>query len=583
MNPATYVVLLGPVDRSPSERVARFAQVMQADHNLSVLHERSGLAVFGVSGAPHLVLPDNGGVIWGHLFNRGSGWTPAVATQNGLDAPVETFVAACWGGYLAIRTSLGVTEILRDPSGEVPCYHATVDGTHVFTSRPHLLFDAGLLACELDWTIVAQALAWRDLRPARTALRGVSELQPGMAARLSGDRLETRCVWSPWSFTEENPDLREPAAAVHAVRETATFCLTAWAGSFRKPIVEVSGGLDSAIVAAIVRQSNEAPLCLTFAPIPGDPDETPYARAVASHLGLPLETRVLDLADVDVTWSDARLLPRPCARNFAQALDRPSARLAAATGADAFFSGGGGDNVFGYSQSIAPVLDRLARQGFGSGALATVNDVARIAQTDIWQVLLRVVRRRLRPRPKPLWKLRANFLAPGVAASLPLPFGHPWVEPPAGSLPGKHAHVMSLIGVQNHVECFGRLDLGPLVFPLLSQPLMELCLSIPSWAWVAGGRNRAIARDAFADLLPASVIARQSKGAFDGFAVRLIDASRDVLRSMLLDGALARHGLINKDAVARALDGRDQDDEAIVQILAFADVEAWVRAWEAGR
>jgi len=581
VNPAAFVVLLGQAGRSPSDRVASFTRAVQARQGLSLLHQHLDLVILGGGGAPHLILPDNGGVIWGHLFNRGAGWTRAVATQNGLGAPAETFVDAFWGGYVAIRRSLGATEVMRDPSGEVPCYHAAVDGTHIFTSRPHLLFDTGLLIAKPDWTIIAQALAWRDLRPARTALRGVSELQPGMAARISDDGLETRCIWTPWSFTRESPRLHSPDAAAEAVRDTVTRCLTAWSRSFQKPIVEISGGLDSAIVAAVARQSQDAPVGLTFAPITGDPDETPYARAVASHLGLQLETARLDLTDVDVTLSDARLLPRPCARNFAQALDRPSARLASAIGADVFFSGGGGDNVFGYSQSIAPVLDRLARQGIGWGTFATVNDVARIAQTDIWQVMSRVVRRRLRPRPKPLWKMRPGFLSAEVTASLPLPFGHPWLQAPTGALSGKHAHVMSLIGVQNHVECFGRLDQASLVFPLLSQPVMELCLSIPSWQWVAGGRNRAIARDAFADMLPASVIARQSKGAFDGFAVRLIDAYRDVLRTMLLGGALARQKLIDADAVARALDGRDQDDEAIVQILALADVEAWVRVWEA--
>ena len=224
MNPAAYVALLERAGRSPSDRVAHFTCALQAEQGLGFLHRRPGLAVLGFSGAPHLILPDNGGVIWGHLFNREPEWTAAAATQHGLDAPAEAFVTAYWGGYLAIRTSLGVTEILRDPSGEVPCYHAAVDGTHIFTSRPHLLIDAGLLDPELDWTIIAQSLAWRDLRPARTALRGVSELQPGMAARLSGDRLEARCIWAPWSFTGENPDFREPAAAAHAVRETVTRC-----------------------------------------------------------------------------------------------------------------------------------------------------------------------------------------------------------------------------------------------------------------------------------------------------------------------------------------------------------------------
>ena len=93
-----------------------------------------------------------------------------------------------------------MVEILRDPCGHVACYHAALDGTHFFTSSPHLLFDSRLLRAELDWTAIAQTLAFRDLRGELTPLRGVSELLPGSIARIVGDRLETRCAWSPWTF-----------------------------------------------------------------------------------------------------------------------------------------------------------------------------------------------------------------------------------------------------------------------------------------------------------------------------------------------------------------------------------------------
>ncbi len=114
----------------------------------------------------------------------------------------------------------------------------------------------------------------------------------------------------------------------------------------------------------------------------------------------------------------------------------------------------------------------------------------------------------------------------------------------------------------------------------MSQPLLEACLRIPSWLWCSGGNNRAIAREAFRDRLPAAVIDRRTKGSFDGFAQRLIHANRPLLREMLLDGTLSRQGFLDRPAVRTVLDSGALDSEALPQLLALADIEAWATNWE---
>lgn len=581
MNLAPFVALLSSPQRARSNRLAGFIERMCGRQGLEVLHDDPALLLLGTPGAALHRLPGGGGLIWGRLFDR---WTGSPISRPGpgamFDDPAEHFVRRFWGGYVALRMMGGVPEILRDPSGDVPCYHASVDGCHIATSRPHLLFDAGLLSAEIDWTIIAQALAFRDLRPARTALRGVAELLPGMVARLNGDRLETHCVWTPWLFAAPDNEISGFDAAVQRVRETTEMCLRAWNSCFDRPIVEISGGLDSGIVAAGLSLAGSMPGSITYASADGDPDERPYAEAIAAHLGLDLRTARLDLANVDLTKTDARDLPRPCARNFAQALDRPGRQLAVETGGDGFFSGGGGDNVFCHVQSALPVVDRLRREGFGTGVLSTAVDVARLAQVTIWEVMATASRRMMRA-PSTLPTARRNrFLSAGAAEALPWPAGHPWLEAPSDTPPGKRRHIWSLIGIQNHLEGYGRLDHAPIVSPLLSQPLVELCLRIPSWLWCEGGNNRAVARAAFRDALPDVAIARRSKGAFDAFGAQLIDANRPMLRAMLLEGRLAAAGLLDRDSVSHCLGAQLPDGEAIVQLLAIADIEAWARAWE---
>jgi len=136
-----------------------------------------------------------------------------------------------------------------------------------------------------------------------------------------------------------------------------------------------------------------------------------------------------------------------------------------------------------------------------------------------------------------------------------------------------------MLSIQNHLEGYERLRQGPIISPLLAQPMLELCIQIPTWLWCAAGRNRAVARAAYGDVLPAAVLARRSKGGFDGFGAELIDRNRALMRDMLLDGELARQGLIDASAVRTTLERPLPDGEVIVELLALVDQEAWINAW----
>jgi asparagine synthase (glutamine-hydrolysing) len=546
---------------------------------LALLYDSPTITVLAAPDSPHLLLPRGQGIILGHLFSREA--YRAIGEEDGhvLDMPASAFMRAYWGGYLALRTSRDAAEVLRDPSGHIPCYHAEIDDWHVVTSSPSLLVDAGLIDVEIDWTIVAQALAYPDLRPARTALRGVAEIQPGLSARVFPPGLQIECIWSPWAFTETGGEVLDMGEAVALVRQAVGDCVHAWGSEFANPLVEISGGLDSAIVAAGLAQLGRPIEAITFKAVAGDPDETPYAVAVANHLGAALAILATEHRDVDPARSMAADLARPNARAFAQALDQPERALAQTIGADAFFSGGGGDNVFCYLASVAPIVDRWRRQGIGRGLFATANDIALVTETGAREVWYRTVRRILRRTIIEDWSANTSLLAAAATRDLPFPTGHPWLPVPENALPGKRAQVLSLIRVQNHLDGHGRQAFAPIVFPLLSQPVMEACLRIPSWLWCVDGRNRAVARAAYADALPQSVVARQSKGAFDNLCTRILGEHRDMLHEMLINGVLAQEGLLDTGETAKLLARPVLDSVSVMRLLTLVDVEAWTRAW----
>jgi asparagine synthase (glutamine-hydrolysing) len=578
VNNSGFFAVIGPI--AEGSRLGRFTEALLARPEFARIVETPDLLAIGARDAAHLILPRGQGVIWGYIFERSNGARIASAGHAGLtQGSTEELLSRFWGGYLAIRTHAGGVELLRDPSGGVACYHCEVDGCHLFTTQPVLLFEHGLLEPEIDWAIMAQSLAFSDLRPAATALRGVSELLPGVAAQVAGGTCQTRCLWSPWDFASPETEIRDRAAAISALHAAARMTLTAWGGCFARPLLEISGGLDSSIVAAGLALTPPAK-CLTFGPPPGDPDERPYARAVAEHLGLDLIELLPAVDAIDIARSDAGHLPRPCARAFSQALDRPIQVLARELDVDAFVGGGGGDSVFCHLQSALPVLDRLEREGIGAGVLATALDIANQSRTNVWTVL-RTAARRWGRRRSQLPSARPNrFLGRECVATLPWPAGNPWLEAPPSLGLGKKRHGWALLAIHNHLEGYGREALAPHISPLMSQPILEVCLAIPSWLWIEGGNNRAIAREAFRDLLPATIIDRRTKGGFDTFAVQLIETNKPAIEAMLLDGALARERLLDSGAIQAFLRGRFADNEGVAELLALVDAEAWVNGWE---
>ncbi len=539
----------------------------------ALLRRRADAGLTLLTSGTVAVRPLGDGILLGHLFMSSADPVPDTASWS-PDDDGSTFVQRHWGAYVAARPSADGIELLRDPSGMAPCYMARAGSVWLFTDTPRLLFEHRILTPSVDWRIVAASLVSRDWRSEQTALAGLEELLPGTVVSLGSQGPVRRRVWDAWDFARPAPGQELSA---EALAETIDRCMAAWARVYRRPLIEISGGLDSAVVAAALARCAEAPHLITFAAGPGDPTELGYAQAIARELGLPLEITHPQVDAVDLTRSHASDLPRPNARAFTQAADALSRAHAGAVGADAFASGGGGDDLFGYRQSIAPAIDRRWSEGPGFGVIRTLDDIARVSHATLWDALTRFVRRIVARRSVRADRTDTRLLVPEAFALAAVPTG---VEAPDfRRMPGKAAHVRAIATLPNHLEGHGRASVAPVLFPLLSQPIVEFCLAVPSWRWCEGGANRALARQAFADRLPPCVIERRSKGAFDGFCARLFDRNRGLVAALLLDGGLAGQGILDRAAVEAAIRNPAPSGELVMRLLALVDVEAWLRSW----
>lgn len=567
--------------------VARAKQQLAASSALTVVLETATCLV-AVSEGARTISAGRTGIVVGPLFAAGrTAPLEAIAEEDAariLHTRGAALTQGCWGGYVAILVAPGGRDVdlIRAPFGELPCLYAAAAGGWLFGSDARWLERLGAGPFRIDWRALARFLGAPDIRGRETCLAGLEEVRGGDRLTLSGPTASTATLWSPWTFTASDPQLFDAREAAARLRAAVVHAVKARGSLAARSVLLLSGGLDSSIVAASAATAGLDLHGVNLRTRHPSGDEASYARIVGEHTRLPVIERFPQVGNVDLTRSDAASLPRPAVRAFGQELRRQAAAVAKDIGAEQLFTGGGGDNIFCSLQSVAPLVDALRTFDDRREFWRLVPQICELTGASLWTVARRAWLRSLLPRRPPVPELDLSFLSPAAAADARAREPHPWTPAPRRCPPGKAAHVGLLIGPQGLAEDGVMLNGRRLLFPLMTQPLVELCLRIPTWLWFDRGCNRAVARHAFERDLPAAVAWRRSKGSPDSFLVELCEAYRDLIRTMLLEGSLASHGLVDVAAIARFLDDpRPPRGTDHVRILRLVDAEAWSLCWPA--
>lgn len=486
----------------------------------------------------------------------------------------DTTAARLWGDFVALCRSGVSVQVLRPVGGALGAFmqrrgniaQIASDIDELVTDRP-----------AIDWSALAQHLAFPSLRGRQTGLAGITEILGGTKVTLF-DETPPHVFWSPWTFTQPAFEYRSTDEAEIAIRATITDVVAKCVAPTTAPVLlELSGGVDSSILAAALQAAARPFAAINLVTPDKEGDERVYARLVAEALGADLTECSVPM-HVDLLASPRRRLSLPGIPAMLRPADRMLATLAKARGASAFMSGSGGDCVFATPHSATPAADVFRRYGPGRRFARTVVNLATVYRASVWAT----GRRAWHFIRNPNWHaspLRSTtFLEPEHCPDRPQ--WHPWLDAPSSVPPGKQAHVRAIGAALAHIDGFERQQTAPILFPLLARPVIEACLRAPSWMWVEGGVTRAIARRAFADRLPPEVIWRRSKGGMDAYCYRNFDACRPMLRPFLLDGHLARTGLLATTEIDAFLaEPPREHDVRFYRLLPIIDAEAWARSW----
>lgn len=542
--------------------------------------------------APLLASGDGEILLVGDLFDKSGArvcgeWLDRIsaATRTG-ETRACRLLATAWGRYLALFCDGGggVT-MLRDPIGEMQAYRTELEGSWlVAPSWPDWLVEAAGARIGPDPAMVAHLLAHPLVAVDHSLLSGVSLLQPGVLHDLTGNAPD-RVLWSPSAIVRGAAGQRRDEASAVLRRAVDLACRARSAGQGHI-LVQLSGGLDSAIVLGALAQmvDPERISAINFATAYGEGDERLLARAAAHHHGIDLIERTVSAEAMDFSRL-ASTASTAGPRLYGLDIHEEEMMIAVARekGAGTIMTGQGGDAIFFQMAYPDIAVDHARDHGMSSffGPMPWI--AGQRAGCSIWRVWGMMLRDFVRSVPASSASAAFDaFLLGAKARALidPQLFRSLWLDGARDLAPAKRIHIDTIANCRLFFSPTLRHQVAPVIHPLMTQPVIEACLSLTVPELAFDLRDRPLARDAFRNRLPDAIYRRNGKGETSRYSNRAVVANLPFLRDYLLDGELVSRGLVDRAKLDAMLD----EDYLVGAVKArtplyYASVEAWLRRW----
>ena len=502
-----------------------------------------------------------------------------------------------WSAVLRDRRT-GTIVLAGDFAGVRPLYY-TVE--HYIEQSARVLWSGDLQALAdataphaLDEEYVAGLLTFGRC-PNRTPYQGILSVPPGHAVSVSVGGTTIRRFWhlpvgdqiryrGERRYEEQFRSLFEEAVAVRLQHGSPV-------------VAELSGGLDSSSVVSMAsrlirRGAVPAPSLHSVSYLWQNSLDEPFVREMEAFCGI--EGFHISTHDDPVTAADR--VGRGMPEQFTP-VRSAAARLADRVGARALLTGQGGDllmgNWFDDSLQVAGHLRRFRLGRACSEAIAW----SKILTLPVYWTLWRALRAALPPSLAPVdaytmpdgsyvAKSSETSLVPAFAERTGLAdpgrlFSTAWMQAP----PERRRHFQALSSMLEQrtlkaPEPFQHLEY---THPFVHRPLVEFLMCVPADVLCGPGEPRRLMRRALADLWPAKLQKRRSKGLFGApWHAALRPMAQQLLQTRELE--VVRRGFVDRTSLLSRLDrlvaGLDCNAGQLQHIVLL---EFWLRGrWQGG-
>ncbi len=538
------------------------------------------------------------GVVIGRLFRRSchsvAELVPELLSEQESRDIVCTngrhLVDKYWGRYAAFcpdRTGQR-NIVLSDPSGALSIYYFETDAYVLFFSNGADFHDLGLTRLSFNVDRIVSHVAMHLFDYDNSGFNEIKKVRRGGVLSVGENDARTEQYWHPGKFVSKSKHLSVDGAA-DLLSNVIVQCVDAWGGVFGRVGISLSGGLDSSIVLAALKNGINTPHVFAshgYFPSSAESDERRWACEMAEYVGVDIQCTELRLANIDPTTIaefEFEVEPVNCLGNVISG-QRNEAFLEK-NGCAALLTGHGGDMIF-MQGAMASAEDYVWNHGWSWGVLRSVVHNALITRNSFYGALRDTVRLWLSDEGLDLGTLLSGRKNPIVNEDLTAVLdinqqcAH-WLGGFQQMSLAKAAQLASSWCVQHH-QVPGRAGSAVLqLHPLLSQPVLEVVAQIPAHLFCCNGIDRGLARYAFRRHLPRSIAARQSKGSANDYYEDLYSRYLAFYRDSLCEGVLMEMDILNARAAERAFAiDVSENSMAKYHVLELIDIEYWARWWK---
>ncbi|MBL8675839.1 MAG: hypothetical protein JNJ47_00180 [Alphaproteobacteria bacterium] len=490
-----------------------------------------------------------------------------------------------WGSYLCVLfdNDTNSIHIFRDPSGLSSLYFTIFQDSLLFSSELSILEDALPVKSNLDWEFFTSYVAYSDLMSMRTPFCNIQELLPGQHLSFSSKGYKINPFWSPFlfSFPRDIKDLSRNIVDVFVdstekwIEESPSLCLN------------LSGGLDStALLLAIKKNINNKKhfFALNYTnPEIASSNELEHARKIAKKYDVELlEFDINEAPSLSIASKPHERWNKPNSTSLNQKRKQEMGQMVSQYGHVEFIDGFGGDQLFIANVERDFLCDYILNKGL-KGFLHKLIETCQINRQSAIDYSLSTVSNLIsyNYKNKLFFKVEPSWFQPKFKELIRREILYPpfWQE--IKKLPpGKAKHVFAIYQgsfyAENGLSSYGR----SIIYPFLSQPLIELALSIPTYETYGGDYSRNIFRNAISQHFQTDLVWRQSKGETSGIFQLGLYTNRKRALELCMEGQFAQQGLLIKEElynhIKKIEHGLITHQWPLINLLA---AELWFEAW----
>lgn len=495
-----------------------------------------------------------------------------------------------WGRYILVsfdKEKKAVT-LYRDPQGIATLFYMRYKGAILFSTHCDLLYDAVDEKPELNWDYLTSFVVNAHNVTTSTPFVGIEELHPGSVTQLRADgSCSIEQFWDPTAIASrfvENED-----AYLDCLYDTFLACTKAWTQGADKICVELSGGLDSSSVLAVLKDvlphEKDVVAVNMFHPAIASSNERDFAQQVADATDTPLKfadwSTHLPFAPVNIE----RRLNKPTTFILDSEFNNEMLNYAQLGPQGEFMCGQGGDHLFLAPPFVESPADYFLEKGV-SGIFSKISEMSAYHRMPHWRVMSKSLNALVQ-----YWRGTLDYIP------LSLNF-QPWMTDSFKSQvradifkplfweglkklsPGKAQHTFAVYQATLYIDRGYRIPGKPVLNPLLSQPLVEQALSMPTYQTSADGYNRVHFRRAMAKHKKGNYIWRKSKGETSGIVVLGMRAHFDAVCKLLLDGQFSKKGFIDREKLHEKLIAfKHGKTDSLWPLINLIVAEVWLNSW----